>query len=124
MKTGKIVFYECYQDSQDYGSNDHHMVSRVFFNLTVGDETFEGLYVDIKQTVGTDYNEPGWIEVGKPEGYTGNFNSNEFTKEVEGYYQDLIGKGGRSVKFGPGANVRMRDCLHEFTKEVQITIPD
>jgi len=40
MSKAKIIFYKCVQDSQDYGSDDEHMVSRVFFNLEIGEERF------------------------------------------------------------------------------------
>jgi len=41
MLTAKITFYKCVQDSQDYGSDDEHMVSRVFFILEIGDKKFD-----------------------------------------------------------------------------------
>lgn len=40
MSKAKIIFHKCVQDSQDYGSDDEHMVFRVFFNLEIGKERF------------------------------------------------------------------------------------
>jgi len=37
---------------EDYGSDDQHMVSRIFFNLNIGGRNFEGLYV--RKPDGTD----------------------------------------------------------------------
>jgi len=67
MTKARVIFNKCIQDSQDYGSNDEHMVSRVFFTLEVGDRRYDGLYVDVKQTVGSSY-EDGPIEVSSPKG--------------------------------------------------------
>lgn len=68
-----LTFTGCIQDSQEYGSNDEYMVSRVLFDLTVETNAHPRLYVDIKQVVGSNY-ESGAIEVGRPVGYSGPFN--------------------------------------------------
>ena len=75
-ENARVTFFKCIQDSQDYGSNDEHMVSRVFFVLEIGGKKFD-LYADIKQTVGGDY-ETGPIEVAQPENYRGPFNYRAF----------------------------------------------
>ena len=36
-KNARVTFYKCIQDSQDYGSDDEHMVSRIFFFLEIAD---------------------------------------------------------------------------------------
>ena len=33
MKKARVTFRKCIQDSQEYGSNNEYMVSRVFFDL-------------------------------------------------------------------------------------------
>jgi len=43
MPPARIVFSELIQDSQDYGSDDEYMVSRVFFVLEFEGETHRGL---------------------------------------------------------------------------------
>ena len=58
MPHAKITFHELIQDSQDYGSNDEHMVSRVFFDLEFDGETKRGLYAHVKQPVGSSRNIP------------------------------------------------------------------
>lgn len=63
-----ITFTKCIQDSQDYGSDDEHMASRVFFDLEMDGQTHPGLHVDVKQVVGSSY-ETGDIEVGRPAGF-------------------------------------------------------
>ena len=54
MKKCKVIFRKCIQDSQDYGSDDEHMTSRVFFDLEIDGKIFKDLCADLKQTVGSD----------------------------------------------------------------------
>ena len=58
MATTRIYLHQLIQDSRDYGSNDEHMVSRVFFDLEVDGKRYTGLHADIKQTVGSLFETP------------------------------------------------------------------
>ncbi len=107
MATAKITFYKCIQDSQDYGSDDEHMVSRVFFTFEIGDNKYD-LYADIKQTVGASYEE-GAIEVMSPSGYEGPFNYQAFRDAAEKYYRGLVGSSATGIKIQGGSNIRMRN---------------
>jgi len=40
VSKAKVIFHQCIQDSQEYGSDDEHMVSRIFFILEIGEERF------------------------------------------------------------------------------------
>ena len=103
-----IHFDHILQDSQDLGSDDDHMISRVFFAITVGDESFANLYADIKQTVGADFaTDP--LEVSQPANYTGPLDFNAFRKCVEEYYRKFVGAQGSGVRVAPKAGVRMRN---------------
>jgi hypothetical protein len=102
--TGEFV--RCVQDSQEYGSTDQHMVSRVFFWLADGGRRYDDLYVDVKQVAGGDY-ERDPLEVSRPFGYNGPFNHIAFRAEVESYYRNLVGRAGTGIRLGPGATVRM-----------------
>jgi len=105
MRTAKVTFRKCIQDSQDYGSDDEHMVSRVFFDLNIGEQKYSDLYVDIKQTVGGSFeNTP--IEVSSPQGYKGPFNYMVFRDEVEKYYRSLVGAKGSAFRI-IGGQARM-----------------
>ena len=106
-ENARVTFFKCIQDSQDYGSNDEHMVSRVFFVLEIGGKKFD-LYADIKQTVGGDY-ETGPIEVAQPENYRGPFNYRAFRDAAEKYYRSLVGSSGRGIRIQGGTNIRMRN---------------
>ena len=106
MSKAKVTFHRCIQDSQEYGSGDEFMVSRVFFTLEIGEEKYEGLYSDLKQTVGDDY-ETGRIEVSSPQGYDGEFNYWAFRDCAEKYYRSLVGSGARGIRVGKGSSIRM-----------------
>src|ERR1700730_13060120 len=85
------------QDSQDYGSADEHMVSRVFSGLEVEDHSYPGLHVDVKQTVGSSF-EIAPLEVSAPVGYRGPMNHDALRQAVEGYYRSYIGGVGRGIR--------------------------
>ncbi len=91
MAKATVTFNRLVQDSQDYGSNDEHMVSRVFFTLEI-DGTKHELYADIKQTVGSSY-ETGPIEVSKPHGYSGPFSHQEFQRAEPPPPRPLLQRG-------------------------------
>lgn len=107
MKKAKVTFYKCIQDSQEYGSNDEYMISRIFFDIEMGDQTHPNLYVDIKQTVGGNF-ESSSLEVSAPHGYKGPFNYNAFRNATENYYRSLVGSHGTGIHIGGSAsNIRM-----------------
>lgn len=121
MSIAKVTFYKIIQDSQDYGSNDEHMVSRVYFNLEVEDKMYSDLYVDIKQTVGTDF-ETAPLEVSSTRGYKGPFNHEVFREEVENYYRESFGSQGSAIHIEGGGNIRMRDNTVIREKVVEFEI--
>jgi hypothetical protein len=116
MGTAIIRFYRCIQDSQDYGSNDEYMISRLFFVFELSGKKFD-LHVDIKQTVGSNY-ETGSIEVGEPQGYKGPFNYNAFRNAAETYYRKLVGSTGTGIRIQGSTNIRMRNNI--FDREMTI----
>lgn len=116
METAKVTFHKIHQDSQDFGSDDEHMVSRVFFSVEFAGKRYPNLHVNIKQTVGGE----GQIEVGPPQGYSGPFNHDAFSKEVEKYFNGAIGPGGSSFRIS-GGSARMQDNV--VFKEVVVEFP-
>jgi hypothetical protein len=108
MALQKVTFTKLVQDSQELGSNDKHMASRVFFKLEINGETFDD-YANLKQVVGSDINADN-IEVGPPHEYEGPFNHSEFHKAATEYFLGLIGTAGGGIQIGEGArSVRMRN---------------
>jgi len=118
MTNANVTFRRLVQDSQDYGSNDEHMVSRAFFDLKIDDRAYQDLSVDIKQPVGSNF-ETSPLEISKPNGYNGPFNHQAFRDAVENYYRGLVGSSGSGIHISGGAsNIRMRN--NTFLQEVHV----
>ncbi len=119
MPTVIVHFSHCIQDSQDFGSDDEHMVSRVFFGIETEGETFENLVVDVKQAVGEAF-ETAPLEVSLPGGYAGTLNYAPFREAVESYYRSCVGYGGRGIRIEGATNIRMRNNLFEMLGEARV----
>jgi len=124
MAQAKIKLQRLVQDSQEYGSNDEHMVSRVFFDLEIDGTKYQGLHCDVKQMVGSSF-ETAPLEVSSPTGYKGPFNHQAFQQIVEHYYRGLVGSQGRGIRITGGSNIRMQNNTfvqpNEATFEVQVS---
>jgi len=110
----RITFHRCVQDSQEYGSNAEHMVSRVFFTLAVNGKNVGDYEADLKQTVGDDF-ESGSIEVSKPHGYDGAWNHAKFSDAASKYFRSLVGSQGTGIRITNSTNIRMQN--NKFGKE-------
>jgi hypothetical protein len=119
MAKCKVTLTRCIQDSQDYGSDDEHMISRVFFKMDIDGRHYSDLHADIKQVVGSNY-ETGDIEVSHPRGYTGPFNYTAFRDAVEVYYRRLVGSAASVMRPGPGS--RMRNNTFNIEKVVEFDV--
>lgn len=108
MAKAKVIFHKLIQDSQDYGSDDQHMASRAFFTVDIEGNVSEEAYVDIKQSVGSDF-ETTPLEVSKLVGYNGPFNYQAFRQAAESYYRSLVGGQGSGIHIAGGSNIRMRN---------------
>lgn len=108
MAKAKVIFHKLIQDSQDYGSDDQHMVSRAFFKIETEGNVSEEAYVDIKQPVGSDF-ETTPLEVSRPAGYNGPFNYEAFRQAAEAYYRSLVGSKGSGIHISGGGNIRMQN---------------
>jgi hypothetical protein len=108
MAIATITLHKLIQDSQDYGSDDEHMVSRVFFDMEVDGKKFADLYADVKQSVGGSF-ETSPLEVSSPPNYKGPFNHEAFRAIVEQYYRGLVGATGSGIHISGGSNIRMRN---------------
>ncbi len=108
MSTAKLHLYKLIQDSQDFGSDEEHMVSRVFFNIDIDGKKIEGLYANIKQPVGSSIDSSS-LEVSRPDNYKGPFNYEAFRSIAESYYRSLVGAKGSGIHIVGASNVRMRN---------------
>jgi len=123
MVKGKLIFTGIMQASQEYGTDDEHMVSRVYFDIEIEEKPQRGLYVDVKQGVGSSF-EGGPIEVSFPSGYKGPINYSAFRDEVELYYRDAFGASGSAIRFGPGSSGLMLNNFVGMVKVVDIKIAE
>lgn len=124
MKKAKITFFKCVQDSQEFGSNDEHMISRIFFNAEYNGTVNTNLYAQIKQAVGSSFNEEQ-IEVSFPEGITGPFNFVAFSEAAKEYFLRLVGSGGSGINIGGGcSNIRMMNNTFQMPFEVEFDISE
>jgi len=116
MPKYKVTFHEAIQDSQTFGSNDEHMVSRVFFSLVVDGERAGNFYANLKQTVGTEFNSSD-IEVSPPHEYDGPLDYAQFSEAARDYFSRQFGTEGSAIRFSGGGNIRMRDNRSQQERE-------
>ena len=117
MPKFKVTFHECIQDSQDYGSDDEHMISRVSFSLEIDGKSVGNFSANLKQVVGSDA-ESGDIEVSPPNGYDGAFNQDGFSDAARKYFRSLVGATGSAIRIvGSAKNIRMRNG--RYTKNAE-----
>ena len=130
MAKVKITFHKCIQDSQEYGSNDEHMVSRIFFSIEVTKvenneakvEKYDDLYADLKQVIGGKF-EKNPIEVSPPylssgEPYSGVMNYQAFRNAAEDYFRGLVGTKASGIHIEGESNIRMYNNL--FMKDYSV----
>jgi hypothetical protein len=123
MAKATVTLHRLVQDSQDYGSDDEHMVSRVFFDLVIDGKKYEGLYTNIKQPVGGSF-ESSALEISSPENYKGPFNHEAFRDVVEKYYRSLVGATGSGIRISGSSNIRMRNntFVSSATAEFEVNV--
>jgi hypothetical protein len=113
-----INFKKCVQDSQEYGSTDEHMVSRVFFSIDVDGVPKGDYFSDIKQIVGSAYSS-GNMEVSRPHDYRGPYDHEQFSNEVAGYFCKFVNSSGAMISLGNATNVRMMNNTFTFPYQFQ-----
>jgi hypothetical protein len=118
-KRVSLVFQQCIQDSQEYGSTDEHMVSGVYFDVVRGDRVLAQTHATIKQTVGTSFEaEP--LEVTFPPGTKLPVRYTDARTAAEDYYRRLIGRSGQMIRVEDGTNLRMYNNTMVSTWAVEL----
>lgn len=116
----QITFYKCVQDSQEFGSDNEHAVSRVFFTVTVNGKTLE-YFCNIIQDYGSSFsyeNDP--LQVSNPFSNSEHINYEQFRSSVESYYRSCVGSSGNGIKIVGASNIRMTN--NTFGKVHSISI--
>ena len=105
-----VEFQQMNQNSQDAGTNDEHMVSRVHFDIEAEGKQSGPFYTDVKLVVGGRY-ESDPLEVGAPVGYprSSPFNQEKFAEAVTAYVRKCVGVNAQAIRIGPGSSVVMRN---------------
>ncbi len=120
----RVTFHRCIQDSQEYGSDDQHMISRIFFTIEEGGRRVGNLHADLKQIVGGDF-ERDPIEVSAPQGYSGPIDYEAFRHAAESYYRQLVGSTATGIHISPGAKgIRMYNNTFVREHVVEFDTPD
>ena len=114
-----INFKGCLQNSQVLGTNNEHMVSKLYFSIN--GENYECI---IRQPHGSNNSfDEDPIEVETPEKLKGKINYGVFRGVAENYYRSLIGSSGGGIRVGPGSrNITMSN--NTVMQPWNVEIPD
>jgi hypothetical protein len=110
-----VRFTACDQNSQEAGTDDEHMVSRLFFSVEVDGKHLGDYHVDLKQTVRSDMVE-GLIEVPRPDRIPEPWNQNAFANEARAYFRQRVRRGAKVMT--------MIENRFEIPKTVRFTATD
>jgi len=122
MPVATVTFRRCIINSPEFWSDDDHVGSRVFFDLSVEGEEFKDLFVDVRQLL-DDGTESQPLLVSLPQGYDGPFNMPVFQGLVEFYYRHAIGV--QSSMFGTkGLGMRLEGWEVEQEMRIQFEVCD
>ncbi len=116
MAIATVTFRRCIINLPEYGSDDRHTGSRVFFDLDIDGQPHPNLSADIRQRAGGRA-ETEFLEVTMPQGYAGPFNFHVFRGCVEFYYRHVVGAGG--LMFG-GKSTAMRFVGYVLEQEMRV----
>jgi len=97
MPVATVTFRKCIINAPAYGTDSHHIGSRVIFDLDIDGEAYPDLSVDVRQPADTEGNGES-LEVTWPEGYTGPFNFHMFQELVRFYFRHIV--GAQALLFG------------------------
>lgn len=120
MATMKVNFESCVHDSEDYGSDDQHIVSRVFFSIRCEGLRYSGLHADIKHPLDGDF-ETASLEITVPHGYDGPISHEGFRRAVVQYYTMLVGDGEVGIHSGNGT-LRMRNHTYLLPRSFEFPL--
>ncbi|MDO6435852.1 hypothetical protein Q4534_00470 [Cyclobacterium sp. 1_MG-2023] len=116
MSKIELNFCKIVQDSQDYGSNNEHMISRVYF--TVDEKEYE---CNVRQPYGESFSfEKDPIEVEAPEELKKIINYGQFRDEVENYFRKAVSANAHGIRIDGGMNIRMRNNTIENPHKTSI----
>ena len=123
-KIAQIDFYKCIQDSQDFGSNNEHCISRIFFKITIG-EKVEEFFANVNQPYGSNFSyEYDPVEISNPFNQEIPFNYHEFRDEAEKYYRMCVCANANGIQIVASSNIRMRNNTFNMNYSKSIIISE
>ncbi|RMH05821.1 MAG: hypothetical protein D6704_08575 [Nitrospirae bacterium] len=122
MAIATLAFRRCVINSPEFGSDEEHVGSRIFFDLHVGGVGYANLFVDVREFVREGAKHKPLL-ITMPSGYTGPWNAPVFQSLVEFYYRHAVG-----VKWGMfgmrGPSMRLENWTVEQEMLVQFEVFD
>jgi len=123
MEKAKVFLHKCILDSQDFGSDHKHMISRIFFNIHIGEKKFNDLHVDIHQSAGSKVGSH-ISDLGKLPECASFFDREKFRKAIEEYYRSLESDSVSRIGIGAGNNLRLWNITIEKQATVELEIEE
>ena len=100
----RIVFHKVVQDGLEFGSNDSVSVSRIYFDLLCGVDTYSDLYVDVEEPANSEHAIEN-VVIGAFDSPV-KLNRKAFEDAVCRYYQALVTSAGYGKHLGKGKGLR------------------
>jgi len=100
MPTAVVSFLYMLANTQSQNRDAEHMLSQVFFDLTVDGQQFPFLHVDVKQPIGVSF-ENAPLEVSRPVDYNGSIDQQALSRAVESYYRKTVSSRSRAYRISP-----------------------
>ena len=123
MPTAVVTFKHILANSQTFGGSEEHMTSQVFFDLTINNQVFRSVHVDVKQTVGASF-EDAHLEVSRPIGYVGPMNHDALSRATDSYYKIHVGAQGKAFNVSPKAfRTSVINCKIYAEHTVKLDVP-
>ena len=118
----KIEFYKCIQDSQELGSDNEHVISKIFFSFTFNEKTSH-YCPNIHQSYGSNFSyESDPLQVTNPFPIGFLINYEQFRNSAESYYRMCVGEHGFGIRISGGTNIRMMNNTVLLSYSVSIEI--
>ena len=112
MAIATVTFRRCLMNTPEAGSDEGHVGSRVFFDLSIEGQEFVDVYADVQADREGDLP----LSVTPPRGYDGPLNLQVFQGLVEFYFRQAAGCGPE------GLGLRLRDWMIEQEMVVQFEV--
>ena len=98
LKKNCFILKSVNAQKQEISNNNSYLTSSISFDMHVDGKDYKNLTAQIKQVVGSNFDDNDSLEVVYQFDYPNQFNYKLFRDSVEDYYKELIGPNGRAIK--------------------------